>query len=100
MIFHITHSRKPSTFGIFFSELFGRNRASMIPSDQMPQVNSNKSQLTRKKLFFTSKKRSLAFFCHKAVILAKRQKSWEIRKQKLENYRIDYLPMGWESDFE
>ena len=99
MIFHIIHSQKPKTFGIFFSELFGRIKTSMRPGDQISKLKTSRKELLRRKLFFNSLKKSLVIISHKNIVLAKRQKVLDIRKQKLENYRIDYLPMGWENDF-
>ena len=72
----------------------------MRPEDQISKLKTSRKELLRRKLFFNSLKKSLALLSHKNMVQAKRQKVLEMRKQKLENYRIDYLPLGWEGDFE
>ncbi len=67
---------------------------------QISKLKTSRKELLRRKLFFNSLKKSLVLLSHKNITLAKRQRVLEARKQKLENFRIDYLPMGWESDFE
>lgn len=100
MIFHKIHSQKPKTFGILFSEVFSKIKSSMPANVSILKFSSSQKELPRRRLFINHLKKSLVFLNHKKVIMAKRQKMLDLRRQEFENYRIDYLPLGWESDFE
>jgi len=66
----------------------------MPQKDQFSELKSGTKKLLREKIILNSIQRRILLMNCKKEFLAKRQRILEIRTMKLEQFRIDYLPLG------
>lgn len=98
MVIRITHIGKSfSLSGIFLPQTEKPRQQELFETFQEGGQNFT-FKARRLKIKVNSKKKKTAQAYHKSKIEAKRERILEVRRQKLAQFRIDYMPLFSEED--